>query len=132
MQRHRRHDDTDESGKSNDTERGNNDGESDESDTGNDNSQSACNTAESNVRSATWNSASGVDNREYGVTSVDSVDNVILDGASGTRIGRGSDRATLWESGGRGDQGAGERGSTAEIWVFAVVRTILGCAVSGA
>jgi len=81
---------------------------------------------------ATWNAASGVDNAKDGAINVDSVDDVILDGASGRQIGRESDRATLWESAGRGDQGAGERESTAEIWVFAVVRTILGCAVSGA
>ena len=63
---------------------------------------------------------------------MDSIDNVILDGASGTRIGRESDRATLWESGERGDQEVGERGSTAEIWVFVVVRTILWGVVLGA
>ena len=80
---------------------------------------------------ATWNAASGIDNAEDGAINVDSVDDVILDGASGTWIGRESDRATLWESGERGDQGAGERGSTAEIRVFAVVRTILGCVVLG-
>ena len=119
------HDDTGDNGKSDDTGKDNGD---DESGTGN---QSACNTAESNVRSATWNSASGVDNREYGVTSVDSVDNVILDGASGTRIGRESDERNCGESGGQGDQGAGERGSTAEIWVFVVVRTILWGVVLG-
>ena len=80
---------------------------------------------------ATWNVASGVDNAEDGANTVDSVDDKEREEGSSVRIGRESDERNCGEPGKQGDQGAGERGSTAEIWVFVVVRTILWGVVLG-